>query len=199
MPSRTIKKKYPELVEEYGCEDIYFQDELRVGLRTELKRVWCGPKHQPLGKMKISYQYFYLYLALNPFSGHLFALFLPNMKRVTFELFLEHFQKEYHWNCPERREDDVVMILDRAGAHCSSKLSIPKGVVLEYLPPYCPELNPAERFFEELRRELANEIFETLEDLEEALTGLLEYYWEHPESVRRLTLFTWLNPLSNYN
>jgi len=172
---------------------------MRVGLRTELKRVWAGPQHRPEGPMKISYEYFYLYAAIDPFTGHLFALFLPNMKRVTFEIFLEHFQQEYHWKYPERRGEDVVMILDRARAHCSKRLHIPKGVVLEHLPPYCPELNPVERFFEELRRELANEIFDSLDDLEETLTELLRGFWKNPQSLQQLTLFTWLNPVLDYN
>ena len=69
------------------------------------------------------------------------------------------------------------MILDRAGAHCSKKLCLPEGVVLEYLPPYCPELNPAERFFQELRKEPVNKIFESLDELEWTLTRLPEHYW----------------------
>lgn len=172
---------------------------MRAGLRTELKRGWGGPGHRPDGKMKISYQYFYLYAAIDPFNGHLFALFLPNMKRVTFEIFLEHFQQEYQCKYPERREDDVVIILDRAGAHSSKKLNIPQGVVLEHLPPYCPELNPAERFFQELRKELANRIFETLDELEVVLASILQKYWENPRMLQQLTLFTWLNPLSKYS
>jgi len=90
------QKKYPKLIEEYEQEDLYFQDEMRVGLRIELKRVWAGPQHRPEGPMKINYEYFYLYAAIDPFTGHLFALFLPNMKRVTFEIFIEYFQQAYH-------------------------------------------------------------------------------------------------------
>ena len=79
---------------------------MRVGLRTELKSIWAGPEQAPIGKMSIRYRFFYLYAALNPFTGHLFALFLPNMKRVCMDIFLQHLRIEYDIKYPERREEE---------------------------------------------------------------------------------------------
>ncbi len=39
----------------------------------------------------------------------------------------------------------AVMVLDQAGWHGSKKLTAPNNVSLAPLPPYSPELNPAER------------------------------------------------------
>ena len=55
------------------------------------------------------------------------------------------------------------------------------------LPPYSPELNPAEQFFRHLRKRLANEVFATLEGLQDALTRELQRLWAHPKVVSRMT------------
>jgi hypothetical protein len=54
------------------------------------------------------------------------------------------------------------------------------------LPPYFPELDPAERWFEEFRRKLSNRTFENVALLQEALTQTLRPYWEDPALLKRL-------------
>ena len=46
---------------------------------------------------------------------------------------------------PARAHVHAVMALDQAGWHGSKKLTVPNNVSLARLPPYSPELNPAER------------------------------------------------------
>jgi transposase len=45
-------------------------------------------------------------------------------------------------------------VLDNAPAHVAKALVIPANVVLIYLPPYCPELNPIERLWQDLKGRL---------------------------------------------
>ena len=59
------------------------------------------------------------------------------------------------------------------------------------LPPYSPELDPAERWFEEFRRKLSNRTFETVALLQEALSRTLVPYWEDPALLKRLTGYSW--------
>jgi hypothetical protein len=62
------------------------------------------------------------------------------------------------------------------------------------LPAPCGLLSrarPAERWFEEFRRELSNKAFETVELLQEALGQALLPYWEEPARLRQLTGFSW--------
>jgi transposase len=40
------------------------------------------------------------------------------------------------------------LVLDNGQFHKAKKLSIPKNVELTFLPPYSPELNPVERFWQ---------------------------------------------------
>ena len=41
------------------------------------------------------------------------------------------------------------LVLDNGQFHKAKKLSIPKNVELTFLPPYSPELNPVERFWQD--------------------------------------------------
>ena len=60
-----------------------------------------------------------------------------------------------------------------------------------YLPPYSPELNPAEQIFRHLRKTLSNGIFTTLDELQNALIDELQRLWEHPTVVLHLTGYPW--------
>jgi hypothetical protein len=67
----------------------------------------------------------------------------------------------------------------------------PDGIEGMRLPAYSPELNPAERWFEELRAPLSNRIFETVEAIEKALTEALRPFWDGPEPLASLTGYDW--------
>jgi transposase len=41
----------------------------------------------------------------------------------------------------------ILLVQDRAGWHRSQKVNLPLGMETEFLPPYSPELQPAERLW----------------------------------------------------
>ncbi len=94
-------------------------------------------------------------------------------------LFLDTVREEW----PDER---IGMVLDGSGSHRSAQVIWPEGIVPLRLPPYSPELNPAEQFFRHLRKRLANEVFATLDDLRDALTRELRRLWAHPKVVTGL-------------
>ncbi len=85
----------------------------------------------------------------------------------------------------------VLLIGDKATAHQASLL--PAGIHWQSLPTACPELNPVERFFEELRKLVANRVFQDKRHIEECLTFWINDYQHQPEHIIQLTQFTWLN------
>jgi len=64
------------------------------------------------------------------------------------------------------------VILDNAAFHKAKKLIIPNNIVLIFLPPYSPELNPAERIWQAFKREFSNQIFSSMDELNYWLFGL---------------------------
>lgn len=82
-------------------------------------------------------------------------------------------------------------MLDNAPSHLSKEIAHPENISLLNLPAYSPELNPAERWFQEFRSALSNKVFESVELLQEALTEALRPYWREPNRLQRLTGFSW--------
>lgn len=157
---------------------------MRFGTRTELKRKWSPQGHRPKAPMKIGYEFAYLYLALCPYNGEVFAMFLPYMNKECFSLFGQQFTQTV--SAP------TLVIADKASTHQSSLLAT-TDLVLQHLPTACPELNPVERLFKELRRKLANRVFYSLQQAEQVLNRVLQELIEQPAKVISLTNFSYLN------
>jgi transposase len=60
------------------------------------------------------------------------------------------------------------------------------------LPPYSPQLNPAERVFQEVRRAIEGKVYATLEDKMTAVAEFLRELEAEPERVRSLTWWDWI-------
>ena len=82
-------------------------------------------------------------------------------------------------------------VVDQAGWHTSEKVEVPEGIHLITLPPYSPELQPAERLWTLTNESVANRSFETLEQLEEVLVHRCQMLLKQPEFIRGLTCFHW--------
>lgn len=94
-------------------------------------------------------------------------MFLPEINTDMMNIYLEELLKEY----PGR---DILIIMDQAGWHKAKELKVPESITLMFLPPYSPELNPVEKLWKWLRKEVThNSLFETLEALMDALENEL--------------------------
>ena len=100
------------------------------------------------------------------------------------EIFLKELSKSY----PDHH---LLVVLDGAPSHRSEKIDHPENVSLLELPAYSPELDPAERWFQEFRRKLSNRTFESVALLQEALTRALVPYRKNRALLKRLTGYSW--------
>jgi len=86
----------------------------------------------------------------------------------------------------------ILLVMDRAGWHTSDKVILPSGIYVEYLPPYSPEQQRAERLWSVADEPLVNKSFDKIQDLEavleercqilsatmtEPIKNLTNYYW----------------------
>ena len=166
---------------------------MRYGTRTVLGRGWTPTGIRPRGRMHIGYKYHYLYVALSPRSGDVFALLLPRMNSKCYTVFLKEFSR--HLSLQGLIGDgmpEVRFIADNAGFHHAKDIDVPAGISAEHIPPYSPELNPCERFFEEIRRSMKNKVAETVEEIEQVVIGALRHYWDNPDAVIQLTYWEWM-------
>ena len=67
------------------------------------------------------------------------------------------------------------LVLDSAPWHTTQKLVVPENIKLLPLPPYSPELNLTEHIWDYIReqKQFNNHIFESLDDVEAQLVGLM--------------------------
>ena len=139
--------------------------------------------HRPYTPVQIGYESLYLYLALCPFTGQGYAAFLPKLSGEWFTWFVGHIDSEVSGR--------HLLVADGSGAHGAAAFSGTK-VTFSKLPPYCPELNPVERVFKEVRQSLKARIFSSLADAEQRLRTVLEAMFTGRQRVIELTCFPYI-------
>jgi transposase len=85
----------------------------------------------------------------------------------------------------------IVLVLDRAGGHTSIHLRVPDHVHVLLLPPYSPELPPAEHVWPLTNAALVNQHFATVEELEDAQFARCAALQARPDLIRSTTCFHW--------
>lgn len=74
-------------------------------------------------------------------------------------IYLKEMEKEY----PGKR---ILLIMDQAAWHKSESLEVSPNIQIKFLPPYSPELNPVEKLWWWLRKEVThNRIFKNLDEM----------------------------------
>jgi transposase len=64
--------------------------------------------------------------------------------------------------------------------------------MLDFLPAYSPELQPAERLWSLVDEPLVNEYFETIEERSEILITRCQYLETMTNKIKNLTNYHWL-------
>lgn len=162
---------------------MWAEDEARFGLKTWHGRRWCARGVRPVGDGQQVYEWVYLYGVVEPLTGRSVFAFLPDLRGATVQVCLEHVAQEVG--------EPMLVVWDGAPGHQAAAAHAPANIQLVRLPPYSPELNPVEQVWRIVRRRLANRIFADLDELEAALTEVLQEFWEHPALLVRLTAYPW--------
>ena len=100
-------------------------------------------------------------------------------------LFFDELEKAF----PDKH---IVVVFDNAPSHRPKIVQERKNLTCIFLPPYSPELNPVERFFEEVRKSTANQIFKTLEEQEAVIEAAVKKLSLDESGMRRLTGYEWI-------
>ena len=93
-------------------------------------------------------------------------------------------------------QDFMVMVLDGASSHKCKDLVVPENITLVFLPPYSPELNPAELIWNELRRNyFVNKVFDSLNAATLQAENGLARMSSDKKAVKSLTNWPWINAI----
>ena len=167
---------------------VMFQDEARFGRINDPKRCWCRKGIRPIVGKQIVREYTYAYGAFSPKDGTADFLILPNMDGTNMNIFLEELSLRHP-------EDYILMICDKAPCHREGVLTMPSNVKLLHLPPRCPEINPSENMWDEMREKFfTNLVFDSMDAVEDKLEEAMIYYDKNKEIVKSITGFKWISP-----
>lgn len=181
-----MKKALSEAKNKGLALKVMFEDEGRFGRISTPSACWALKGTRPIVHQQIVREYTYAYAAVDPHNGEVDSLILPNMYATTMSVFLQELA-ERHPDCL------ILLIMDGAPCHRAGDLKIPENIRIVELPPYSPELNPAEHLWDAMREDgFKNVTFQSMCAVEEAMVTTLRSLEGNAERVKSLTGFPWI-------
>lgn len=166
---------------------LFFQDEGRFGRISNVQKCWIPKGEYPVVKRQVVREFIYAYSSICPETGEFFSLILPGSNTQMMGMYLQEFSNHY-------KMYRIIICLDKAGWHTCNDLKIPENMVLWFLPPYSPELNPVELLWRQIRQDhFNNKLFNSLDKIENELEKALKYYYKNYELTKKLANCSWLN------
>ena len=168
----------------------WVMDESRFGLHSIVRHCWGLRGKRVIKSFQQKFDWDYVYGALDILSGEPVCCFVPTVSCDAVWEFLRQLV----------RTDSAaqhVVLWDGAGFHQPPDATQEEWADLNQvqvlkLPPYCPELNPVERLWDQVKDAICNRTFTTIEALREALTPVLAGFWNCPKRVKKLIGKSWL-------
>lgn len=151
---------------------------MRLGLIGQVRRVLAPRGVKIVQPLQREYKYEYLLLAVLPKEAQLKWRWMPRMKQAHLKPLLES------WNLD-------ITIWDGAGVHRGHALAeLPGQRIIQ--PAYSPELNPAERIFQESRRAIEGIVYPSLLAKRHAVDDFLTSLAANPERIKCLCFWDWI-------
>lgn len=121
--------------------------------------------------------------AFSPITGDHFELELPHCNTETFQLFLNEFSQK-------SIDEFKIILLDNGAFHKGQHLNIPENIALLFIPPYSPELNPAEKIWWKMKRAFTGKVHKTLDDVSEFISNQVQILTN--EQVKSISNFDYI-------
>jgi len=172
---------------------LWVYDEMRYGLHPLLRKMWSLIGHRVVAPVNRRFQWGYLFGAIEVGGGESEFLYTDGVvKQFDFE-----FLKQISSTAPECEH---VVIGDGAGFHHKEDGSrenedeeaLPSNIHILTLPPYSPELNPIEKLWDIVKDRICSYNWESLLELEDAITEVLKEWWERKKGFTSLFRHSYL-------
>ena len=167
--------------------EVFCTDEHRLGLKPVLRSVWAPKGQRPTALGHHRFEWLYVTAFVGPATGETVWYLSNGVSKPLFASLLDAFAKAVGAG-PAKR---VVLLLDNAGFHTRPNLAVPDGITLVYLPPYSPELQPAETLWPLVDEPIVNKLVPTLDDLVNTIGARCCDLAERQTEIRSRTNFAW--------
>ena len=117
-----------------------------------------------------------LFGAFTPLDGDSFLMEMPNCNADAFQIYLNELALH-------RADEFKIVVLDNGAFHKAKKLIIPANIALIFLPPYSPEINPAEKMWWQFKRGFTNILCHSLKEVSAFVSDFSNSL--HPQNVMR--------------
>lgn len=159
---------------------------MRYGLISNYRRSWSPVGVRTIIDNQQQFSNRYLFSAVAPLSGDSFHLMgFEENTSCAVSIFFNELEKNY----PNK---NIVVVFDNAPSHRPKIVRERRHITCIFLPPYSPELNPAERFFGEVRKSTANRIFETIDEQEKAIALCVKTLSADMEKMKQVIGYEWI-------
>jgi len=191
---QAFKDEFPNFVAAVAAAnpgkaiEVWAQDETRIGQKGALGRRWAEKGSQPTAVVHGGFQ-----------AGWLFGAFCAERdvgvaewsERVSTEVMNRHLAS-ISSSVPGDRH--AIVVMDGAGWHAKAKdLVVPPNLTLATTPPYCPELNPAERVWGHLKGgPLLHRLYKDKAEIVAACAAAWAWLVSQPGLIKSLCSYPWL-------
>ena len=123
-------------------------------------------------RYKHSYKYFWIWGSFSPITGDAHYMINDGVFKNAFCAYINDL-------ATYKPRELKILIIDNAAFHSTQDIQIPENILLLPIPPYSPELNPAEKMWQYFKSKIAMKIYDLIDVLEEKLTQLIKELDKH--------------------
>jgi transposase len=149
--------------------------------------VWAPIGERPIAPGHHRFDWLYVTAFVSPATGETFWYLSNGVSKEFFEALLATFARE----AGAGSSRIILLVLDNAGWHGPANLKIPDGIRLIHLPPYSPELQPAETLWALVDEPIVNQHIATIEELDAKIAHQCVALAEQREQIQSRTNFHW--------
>ncbi len=160
-----------------------------------MRRIGAPIGERPVALGHHRFEWLYVTAFVSPATGECFWYVHTGVSKPYFEELLHAFAEE----AGAGRDRIIVLLIDNAGWHGPANLEVPEGVRLVFLPPYTPELQPAETLWELLDEPIVNKHIPDLETLDEIISRRCVTLAQDQSTLKSRTGFNWWPKIANTN
>ena len=142
---KNLPLKAQKLGEKYLLKEIevWFFDRHRIGLKPTIGKIWAPVGERPTAIVQHRYEWLYVDGFVEPKTGKTLWYLIPRVNHLWLTLVYQAFGEDVGI-----KEGKIVLLVeDNGGWHLSQKVEVPEEIIVEYLPAYSAELQPAERLW----------------------------------------------------
>ena len=160
-----------------------------------MRWVWAPIGARPIAPGHHRFEWLYVTAFVSPATGECFWYISNGVSKPFFEALLATFAEE----AGAGRDRVIVLVLDNAGWHGEANLKVPEGIRLLFLPPYTPELQPAEHLWELVDEPIINKHIPDLETLDAIVSDRCKRLANDRHTLKGRAGFHWWPKIANPN